>query len=105
MRVKDGDTALCWLDEGDGHMLTTAVRYKGVDCPELSQPGGEAAAAFNRDLVDLMWVTCETRKERDPHNRLLGNLFVWRGTKLEPVDVTHEIIAAGHGTKHTGLYR
>lgn len=102
-RVKDGDTCIAWFDDGDGRTLEVAVRYEHVNCPECShlkqEPGGLEATQFNRSIVDRKPILFRTRKRRDENGRMLGDVFVWQGKNVPPLDVTLEIIKAGHGTK------
>jgi micrococcal nuclease len=76
-RIVDGDTIHVRLD---GRL--EKVRYIGVNTPEVhhprkgEEPGGRAAAAVNRDLVDGRRVRLELdAQSRDRYGRLLA--YVW----------------------------
>lgn len=95
MRVKDGDSCVAWIDDGDGVMVAIPIRYEHVNCPELSQAGGAAARDFNNALVTGKWAVVKTRKRRDQYGRMLADVFTWDAGTL--IDVTKGIVAAGHG--------
>jgi micrococcal nuclease len=76
-RIVDGDTIHVRVD---GRL--EKVRYIGVNTPEVhhprkgEEPGGRAAAAVNRDLVDGRRVRLELdAQSRDRYGRLLA--YVW----------------------------
>jgi endonuclease YncB( thermonuclease family) len=46
VRVHDGDTYLFQLDQGMGDGRECWLRLRGIDTPELSQPGGLEARDF-----------------------------------------------------------
>jgi endonuclease YncB( thermonuclease family) len=46
VRVHDGDTYLFRLDQGLGDRRECWLRLRGIDTPELSQPGGYEARDF-----------------------------------------------------------
>jgi micrococcal nuclease len=76
-RIVDGDTVHVRVD---GRL--EKVRYIGVNTPEVhhprkgDEPGGRAAAAVNRDLVDGRRVRLELdTQSRDRYGRLLA--YVW----------------------------
>jgi micrococcal nuclease len=76
-RIVDGDTIHVRVD---GHL--EKVRYIGVNTPEVhhprkgEEPGGRAAAAVNRDLVNGRRVRLELdTQSRDRYGRLLA--YVW----------------------------
>jgi micrococcal nuclease len=76
-RIVDGDTIHVRVG---GHL--EKVRYIGVNTPEVhhprkgEEPGGRAAAAVNRDLVDGRRVRLELdTQSRDRYGRLLA--YVW----------------------------
>ena len=78
VRVVDGDTLR--VDLG-GH--TEKVRYIGMDTPEIhhptrgEEPGGRAAAAVNRRLVEGKTVRLELDvRQRDRYGRLLAYVYV-----------------------------
>lgn len=99
VRVLDGDTCVVWLDEGDGRLLATKLRYEHVNAPELSAVGGPESRDFNRQLVVGKWVVVRTRSRREQNGRLIGDLFVWLGKNVAPLDVGKAIIEAGHGVR------
>ena len=77
VRIVDGDTIHVRLGE-----RVEKIRYIGVNTPEVhhpsrgEEPGGQAAAAVNRQLVSGRRVRLELDAQpRDRHGRLLA--YVW----------------------------
>jgi micrococcal nuclease len=92
VRVVDGDTIHVRL--GD---RLEKVRYIGVDTPEIhhprrgEEPGGRAAHALNRRLVEGKRVRLELDVQtRDRHGRLLA--YVWVGGTM----VNAELVRLGY---------
>jgi len=114
LRSIDGDTIRVDLA---GRRET--VRYIGVDAPELhhprkgEEPGGRAAAAVNRALVEGKPVRLELDvRPRDRHGRLLA--YVWlRGDDGHEVMANAEIVRRGYAhvatvppnVRHAALFR
>ncbi len=79
LSVHDGDSLRVRLTD----CKSVAVRLYGVDCPELGQPYGEAAAgellcvprAARAGGARLPWLCCQT----DAHCRRRWSVPVWRG--------------------------
>lgn len=99
IRVLDGDTCVVWVDMGDGYLLSTKLRFEKVNCPELTAEGGQSAAYFTRSLINDKWITIHTRMRREENGRVVGSPYLWLGKNVAPLDVTLEIIKAGHGTE------
>jgi micrococcal nuclease len=92
VRVVDGDTITVRLGE-----RVEKVRYIGVNTPELrhptrgAEPGGRAALAANRELVEGRRVRLELDvEERDRYGRLLA--YVWTGDRM----VNAELVRRGY---------
>jgi micrococcal nuclease len=92
VRVVDGDTIHVRL--GD---RLEKVRYIGVNTPELrhprrgEEPGGRAAHAVNRHLVEGKRVRLELDVQaRDRHGRLLA--YVWVGATM----INAELVRLGY---------
>jgi micrococcal nuclease len=91
VRIVDGDTIHVRLGE-----RIEKVRYIGVDTPEIhhpargEEPGGRAAAAVNRELVEGRHVRLELDVQaRDRYGRLLA--YVW----VEETMVNAELVRRG----------
>ncbi|BBO73566.1 nuclease [Desulfosarcina widdelii] len=76
--------AVRWVADGDTIILKDGrhVRYIGIDTPEvahencLAEPMGEAAKAFNRELVIGSRMRLETdREEKDRYGRVLAYVY------------------------------
>jgi micrococcal nuclease len=96
MEVVDGDTITVLMDGKN-----EKVRYIGVDTPETHKPNspvqcfGEAASAFNRELLGKNAVRLEadpTNSNRDRYDRLLRYVYLPDGRL-----VNKEIISQGYG--------
>ena len=77
-----------WVDDGDSIGIAGGerVRYLGINAPELahdrapSEPYGEEARIFNKQLVLGRWVRLELGDERrDRYGRLLAYVFLEDG--------------------------
>lgn len=99
-RIKDGDTCVAVLDEGDGVARSVPIRYASVKCPEMSAVGGAAARDFNAQMAAGQWITFHTRRRRDQYGRMLGDVYVYRGVGTVPLDLTKAIIDGGFGEKY-----
>ncbi|WP_319525388.1 thermonuclease family protein [uncultured Desulfosarcina sp.] len=76
--------AVRWVADGDTIVLADGrhVRYIGIDTPEVAhenrraEPFGEAAKAFNRELVMGKRIRLETDREKmDRYGRLLAYVY------------------------------
>lgn len=92
VRVVDGDTIRVRIGQ-----RVEKVRYIGVNTPEIhhprkgEEPGGRAALAVNRELVDGRAVRLETDVQaRDRYGRLLA--YVWAGETM----VNAELVRRGY---------
>jgi micrococcal nuclease len=92
LRVVDGDTVHVRVGE-----RVEKVRYIGVNTPELhhprkgEEPGGRAAHAVNRRLLDGKRVRLELDvQSHDRHGRLLA--YVWAGETM----VNAELVRLGY---------
>jgi micrococcal nuclease len=92
VRVVDGDTIHVRVAE-----RVEKVRYIGVNTPEVhhprkgEEPGGRAAMAVNRTLVDGRRVRLETDvRPRDRYGRLLA--YVWVGDVM----INAELVRRGY---------
>ncbi|MFA5168016.1 MAG: DUF1016 N-terminal domain-containing protein [Candidatus Omnitrophota bacterium] len=76
-RVIDGDTLKLEIDAGFEEQCHETIRLKGIDCPELDTPEGQAAKRFvERELAHCEFITIkstQTRKEK--WGRYLGDVF------------------------------
>ena len=86
------------IDLGHRIRTTDAIRVRGINAPELSQPGGKEARDFLSALIPAgTRIRIQTFKnKRDKYGRWLGDLFLENsdGTK----SVNQMMIDAGHAT-------
>jgi micrococcal nuclease len=87
VRVIDGDTFRIQYDGEE-----TSVRLVGIDAPERREPGGPAATAALRKMIDRRTVRLEfpCKRKRDNFDRLLCNVH------LENRDIAAELVTSGH---------
>ena len=108
VRVVDGDTIR--VDLG-GHM--EKVRYIGMDTPEIhhptrgEEPGGRAAAAVNRRLVECKTVRLELDvRQRDRFGRLLAYVYV--GEMMVNAELVRlgyaQVMTVPPNVKHASLF-
>lgn len=114
IRVVDGDTLVI---EAPGRVVK--VRLFGIDCPEMSQPGGEHAAWFTSNMVSGRTVQVE---EHDtdrygrtvaeiilPDNRDLGKELVkhgeaWWYAKYDPDDAELQQLEQSARDRRIGIW-
>ena len=90
-RTRDGDTAVIWVNDEE-----EAVRYIGINSPEIMHPGkneeecfGKIAAEKNKKLVSGKNLRFERdKKNRDHRGRLLR--YVWDGNKMINLELVKE---------------
>jgi micrococcal nuclease len=108
VRVVDGDTIR--VDLG-GH--TEKVRYIGMDTPEIhhptrgEEPGGRAATAVNRRLVEGKTVRLELDvRQRDRYGRLLAYVYV--GEMMVNAELVRlgyaQVMTVPPNVKHASLF-
>lgn len=87
LRVVDGDT---FVIRYDGE--PTYVRFHGMDAPEPREPGGPAATAALRGLIDGRTVRIDFpgRRKRDNFGRLICNV------QVGDVAIGPAMVRAGH---------
>ncbi|UCG13813.1 MAG: thermonuclease family protein [Deltaproteobacteria bacterium] len=89
-----------WVSDGDTIVLADGerVRYVGINAPEIghdglpSEPYGDEAKVFNRNLVLGRWVNIESAdNQRDQYGRVLAYVFLEDGTF-----VNGELVRSGY---------
>jgi len=76
-KIIDGDTLWALIDAGFGRLIQQKLRFRGIDCPELSTPEGQRAKRFVQErLKNLDFIIIKTYKDRvDKYDRYLVDLF------------------------------
>ena len=78
-RVVDGDTLLVHVDCGFDHWRREYLRFRGIDCPELSTPDGQKVKRFIESrLKPNDFVIIKTHKD-DKYGRYLVDVFYLMG--------------------------
>jgi micrococcal nuclease len=97
LEVVDGDEIIV-----GHHGKAELVRYIGINAPEVDhptrglEPGGQEAAAVNRQLVDGKWVRLELTDEvRDRFDRVLAYVWVPQADGRELM-ANAEMVARGY---------
>lgn len=120
IRVVDGDTIVCDIDQGMNHWARNQyVRFAGINAPEVSgptKPAGDAATAFLKTLLDSkLWLATLEYHEFEKYGRVLAVVFnappvsiAW-GTAtiaaLLPLSVNQAMLDSGNAVAYdpTGL--
>lgn len=103
VRVIDGDTITVDLDLGFRVWFRETVRLAGIDAPEMrgaNKTAGLAAKEFLESLLSAgRPVTIQSRKgnANDKYGRWLAQVLLMNG-----VDVSKQMIKAGHATEYDG---
>lgn len=92
--VIDGDTIV--LDNGEH------VRYQGINAPEIrhenmdAEPFGYEALRRNKELVEgkLIRLVIDNNNERDRHKRLLAQVFLPDGSRVQEILVSEGLATA-----------
>lgn len=94
--VHDGDTMTLSIDMGRRIYAIDSIRLLGINCPELSQPGGKEAREFVRNLCPPgKRIRIRTMKNKnDKYGRWLGIVYFEDGNCLNDT-----ILAAGHAVE------
>jgi micrococcal nuclease len=114
IRVVDGDTLVI---EATGRVLK--VRLFGIDCPEMSQPGGEHAAWFTNNMVSGRMVEVEEHDtdrygrtvaeitlpdNRDLNKELVKHGEAWWYAKYDPDDTEMQQLEVNARERRIGLW-
>lgn len=91
LRVIDGDTVECGL------IVPVFVRVRGVNCPELRDPGGPEAKAFTEALLIDGTVCNVDLAGRDKYGRYVADFFPDSHGWAEPLNLAKALIDHGHG--------
>jgi endonuclease YncB( thermonuclease family) len=103
LRVNDGDTFEARVQVWPGLAVTTKVRLRGIDTPELKarcgeeQSKAEAARAALRKILDEGGVTV-TRVSLDKYG---GRVLAEAATRLTS-DISRQMLANGHARPYSG---
>jgi len=106
LRVIDGDTFEAQVHVWLGHMLTTRVRLRGIDAPELNarcaeeRAGAEAARAALRGLLDERAVTVWNIGP----DKYFGRVVADAGTRRTP-DISAALLEQGVARRYDGGHR
>jgi micrococcal nuclease len=96
--VHDGDTATFDIDLGFRIFSRSALRFYGIDAPELSTEKGKAARAHLKDVLPVgqkvRLVT--TRNEFDKYGRYLATVY------LEDMNLNEALVDAGFAKAWSG---
>lgn len=95
LSIHDGDTMTLKIDMGRRIYVIDSIRLLGINCPELSQPGGKEARDCVRALCPAAaQVRIRTMKNKnDKYGRWLGIVY------LDGLCLNEAILAAGHAAE------
>ena len=99
-RVIDGDTLKLEIDTGFDDQKHETIRLRGIDCPELNTPEGQAAKRFvERELAHCEFIilkSTQTRKEK--WGRYLGDVFYTDKTGKQQY-LNNRLLEEGHAVR------
>ncbi|HNX69337.1 MAG TPA: DUF1016 N-terminal domain-containing protein [Candidatus Omnitrophota bacterium] len=76
-RVIDGDTIWAVIDAGFDTRVREKLRLRGLDCPELGSPEGEAAKRFVAKLLPVgTKILLKTTPSGDKYGRYVADVFI-----------------------------
>ena len=103
-KIIDGDTLWALIDSGFGRLIQQKLRFRGIDCPELSSPEGQRAKRFVQErLKGLDFIVIKTYKDRvDKYDRYLVDVFYSRDER-NPQKVLEEGIFLNQELLDKGL--
>jgi hypothetical protein len=96
--VCDGDTQWYFIFTGsveDLRMKNDKLRLRGIDCPELGTPEGEAAKGFVEELFRRAVKVTVTTTKPDKYDRYLSDVFLQMADGRE-LFLNNELLAARH---------
>jgi len=82
-RVVDGDTLVVALEVAPGIFVEQKLRLRGLDCPELGTPEGQAAKRFVQTLVTASASVVLSTTKPDKYDRYLADVFLSPATDEE----------------------
>lgn len=98
--VCDGDTQWYFIFTGKGESLcmrNDKLRLRGIDCPELGTPEGEAAKVFVEELFSRAVKVTVTTTKPDKYDRYLSDIFLQMADGRE-LFLNNELLTAGHAS-------
>ena len=103
--IVDGDTLDACCDCGFNRPITTRLRRRGIDCPELYSEAGQKAKQFVTErLADLLFIIIGTTRRRDIYGRYLADIRYLPGA-TDPQQVLKEGIYLNRQLLDEGLAR
>ena len=100
-RVIDGDTLKLDVRPGFGYRAEDTFRLKGIDCPEMDTPEGQAAKRFvESELSRAEYVTIKSTASgnKEKWGRYLVDVFYDRGGPA-PVYLNQLLLDEGHAVR------
>ncbi len=76
IRVVDGDTLWMKIYLRPRHWLKEKLRLRGLDCPEMDTPEGQAAKRFVQALVNQATSVTITTTKPDKYDRYLSDIYL-----------------------------
>ena len=99
-RVIDGDTLKLEIDTGFDEQCRETIRLRGIDCPELDTPEGQAAKRFvERELAYCDFIILKsTRTRKEKWGRYLGDIFYTDKAGKQQY-LNNRLLETGHAVK------
>ncbi len=98
-RVIDGDTLWAVIDVGFGTQVREKLRLRGIDCPELGSPEGEAAKRFVQKVLPVgAGILLKTTPSDDKYGRYVADIF-YTGKDGAQAYLNNELLQKGFAVR------
>lgn len=98
LRVVDGDTLWMKIYLRPRHWLKEKLRLRGIDCPEMDTPEGQAAKKFVEALVNRALSVTITTTKPDKWDRYLSDVFLETNSN-EELFLNNLLLENGHAVR------
>ena len=102
LRVIDGDTLWLLIRLCGNDWRKEKLRLRGIDCPELGTPAGEAAKRYVQAQLQRAARIQITTTKPDQWDRYLSDVFLTTATG-EEVFLNNRLLATGHARRYTAV--
>ena len=102
LRVVDGDTLWLLIQLAGADWRQEKLRLRGVDCPELGTPAGEAAKRYVQTQLQSADRLTITTTKPDQWDRYLSDVFCTTADG-EEIYLNHRLLDAGHARRYTAV--
>lgn len=101
IRVVDGDTLAVTIDLPPYNEIDKKLRLRGINCPEMDTPAGNAAKRFVQALLDRAKSVLVTTTKPDKYDRYLADVFLVSESG-EEIFLNNALLESGHAVRMDG---